>query len=281
MTRFGKLKGRRRGYNKQQKRLKHKENFVKFLRATLRYLLTQGILIAIAIAVLAFGIYSGKDRLPELNPFEWKKFKHVVIEGTQKLTVDDVSRIAELDTGMLLSDLDTGLIAEKLRQEALVANVTVFTQFPSKLYVKIQESKPILSAFEAGRWIVFSEQGKELPSATHFAYRYPVAETKTEKDLLKVAEFLKKMKETDEALYNQVSQLAIVQEENAIEVFFTGVRYKTYFSLDLDWNENTFSQYRHMAQSFATELGTAKILDLRFPEFAYIKENKNRRRKNG
>lgn len=267
------------GYNRQQRKLKRIAKIQAFLKLCLRWSYRRGIFYALAIVGIGFGIQQGRNKLPELNPMRWKNLKSVELEGNSMLPFEDVLSIALLDTGMLMDSIDEYAIEARLLEEPWVSSVEISKVFPSKLKMKFQESKPVMSAFEAGRFAVYSETGKMLPLSTKSAYKYPVVSVSTREEREVCAAFLFAMLKLDPVLYAKVSQVSLV--ENGVEVFFSDVRFKTLFSAQGNWTKKVFDEYWKMVRVYSNELTEAEFLDLRFEGFAYVKNVEKRRKNNG
>ena len=258
------------GYNKQKRRLERKENRRKKIRSVLHWFLYRGIFLFVAVAGLIVGLKMNENKLPELNPFRWNQLKSIEISGNKRLSADDILNIIEIDSGMILKNINLQNTTEKLLKEAWIQSAQVSFSFPSTLKIELNESKPIMSAFEAGHWTVYSSEGKVLPMSVNSAYQFPVLSAKNTEERLLAGIFLKTLKDADERLYHKVSQIEIIDDKNAIEIFFNGDNFKTYFAMDRQWNEELFNEYWTMKNLFVRDLQNAKILDLRFPGFAYI-----------
>lgn len=270
----------RMGYNRRQRIRKRVEKVRHALYLCWRWTYRRGILYALALGGLGFGIQQGRNQLPELNPLHWKNLKTIEVEGNRMLTFEDIVSTAELDSGMFMDSISESRIQEKLLGEAWISSVKVAKKFPSTVTIEVQESKPVMSSFEAGRWVVYSENGAVLPLSTMSAYKYPVVSVSTREEREVCAKFLFVMQKSDPALYGKVSQVAVSAMEQGIEVFFSDVRFKVLFSMDGEWEDRVFKEYRKMVRSYSEDLKNADVLDLRFGNFAYLR-SLGYRRKNG
>lgn len=250
------------------------------VKSSVRWLLRRGVFILIAVLGILYGVQQSYDKLPELNPLRWKDLKNVEISGNKMLTREDVIASAGLEIGMKMDSVFEDSVAAKLLEEPWVSSVKVRKVFPAKVEVEIVESEALMSAFEAGNWIVYSEKGKILPLSTRSAYSLPVTLAHTREGRIICAEFLHSMKAHAPALYNKVSQVSFESKEGGIEVFFSNVNFKTLFPASGGWNAETFSGFLRMEHLFPAELNEAAYLDLRFNGFAYIK-GLGKRKKNG
>lgn len=279
-----KLVNRHRGQNAMRRKRERRKRALAFVsrsvKGSVRWFLRRGVFILIALLGILYGAQQSYDKLPELNPLRWKALKNVEISGNKMLTREDVLSLAGLEIGMEMDSVFEGYVEAKLLEEPWVSGVKVAKVFPAKLTIEITESEALMSALEAGSWVVYSEKGKVLPLSTRSAYSLPVTLAHTREGRTICAEFLYAMKEHAPDLYNKVSQVSFESKEGGVEVFFSNVNFKTLFPAGGGWTGETFSEFRRMEQMFPAELNQAKYLDLRFNGFAYIK-GLGQRKKNG
>lgn len=268
------------GYNRRQRILKRIAKVQHAFYMLWRWTYRRGIFYAVALFGLGFGIEQGRDQLPELNPLRWKNVKTFEVSGNNMVTFEDVLRIAVLDTGMLLKDINVEQVKERLLAEPWISSVTTSEKFPSTFRIDIQESTPIMSSLDAGRWVVYSERGVVLPLSTQSAYAYPIVDVSTRESREVCARFLFTMLKEAPELYKKVSLVTVAPEERAVEVFFNDVRFKTLFLMDGGWSKNVFAQYHKMMRNYSESMVDVSVLDLRFEGFAYLR-NLGSRRKNG
>lgn len=283
-TGWMKLVNRRCGQNAMRRKQERRKRALAFVcrtvKSSVRWFLRRGVFILIAILGILYGVQQSYDKLPEINPLRWKDLKNVEISGNKMLTREDVITAAGLEVGMKMDSVFEDSIVARLLGEPWVSSVKVRKVFPAKIAVEIVEAEALMSAFEAGSWIVYSEKGKILPLSTRSAYSLPVTLAHTREGREVCAEFLYAMKALAPDLYNKVSQVSFESKEGGVEVFFSNVKFKTLFPAGGEWKKETFSEFRRMAQLFPAELNEAAYLDLRFNGFAYIK-GLGKRKKNG
>ena len=271
---------KRHGYNAMQKKKQRRATAMHKAGHLLGWFWHSGIFIVVAVAGFVYGFQQGEKNIFELNPLQGNILKNVEVSGNKMLTKEDLISLAALDSGKAMDSLFEDSIRNVLMQENWISEVHVQKKFPSKIILEVKESIPLMSAYEAGRWVVYSEKGKVLPLSMKTAYRLPVLLAAKKEERLLCGAFLKILLENDKSLFEKVSQISYSAEEKGIEVFFNNVSFKTLFSQDSVWNSRTFMDYRQMVDNFTVELSETNLLDMRFPGFAFVKKME-KRRKNG
>lgn len=266
---------RRLGYNEVLRKERRQEKLKKSIGVSFKWLGQKGWIVALVLVVLGVALWQGRFYLKDLNPKEWRTLKTIQINGNRMLTWEELIQVSRIEVGMPMSDVNVDSIKKYLLTLPLVHSAEASTSFPSTLEIVLEEATPLMVAFEKNKWKVFSERAKVLPTAISSAYQLPVIDLMDEEDMKKVGAFLSAMKNRDEFLYRNVSQVAVNKKENAIEVFFKDVEIKTLFPLN-SWEEKQFDQYKQLMQGFSSNLNSASIVDMRFNGFAYIKPYEKR-----
>lgn len=236
------------------------------------------ILFALLIVVSAV-VWNQRFYLQRFNPLELRHLQYVEIDGNRMLSWEDVMQNAQIETGMLMSELDADSVAEALSQLPLIHAVSVEKKFPSSLYIKLQEASPMLSVLDGGKAIIYSERGVALPFSVATAMRLPVLETSSLDHVKQIAGFLETMKSVDSRLYEKVSQISWSEEDKGIEVFFKDVGFSTLFPTS-GWSKDLFVLYESLENGFSKDVRCAGVVDMRFHGFAYVR-NYDKRCVNG
>lgn len=273
------LLGRRIGFNeRKQKDARHQKMKSGVANAFL-WFKRRGWIFLVVLVALSAVLWNKRFYLQQFNPLELRHLQYVDIEGNRMLSWEDVMQNAQIETGMLMSELDADSVAEALSQIPLIHSVTVEKKFPSSLYIKLQEASPMLSVLDGGKAMIYSEKGSALPFSVATAMRLPVLETASVGQVKRIAEFLETMKNADVDLYEKVSQISWSEEDQAVEVYFKDVGYRTLFPAS-DWNKDVFVLYESVENGFTKNLRCAGIVDMRFHGFAYVR-NYDKRCVNG
>lgn len=271
--------GRRIGFNERmQKDARHQKMKSGVARAFLWFKRRGWILLAVVV-VLSAVLWNQRFYLQRFNPLELRHLQYVDIEGNRMLSWEDVMQHAQIETGMLMSELDADSVKEALSQIPLIRSVTVEKKFPSSLFIKLQEASPMLSVLDEGKATIYSENGGILPFSVATAMRLPVLETASVDRVKLVAEFLVSMKMANPNLYERVSQVAWSEENQGVEVFFKDVGFRTLFPSS-GWTSEVFVLYESLENGFTKDLRCAGEVDMRFHGFAYVR-NYDKRCVNG
>ena len=186
------------------------------------------------------------------------------------LTWEDVVQNAQVEPGMLLSEVFEDSVEKNLMQLPLIHKVTVEKHFPSSLTIKVQESSPVVAYFQGNHATVYSERGLLLPMSTSTAFHLPVVDSMAFERIADVASHLQKLKQENAELYGLVSQVSWSDEHRAYEVFFSDVGYKVLFP-EREWDGNLWTLYESVKRGFPQDMNCAREVDLRFAGFLYIR----------
>jgi len=195
------------------------------------------------------------------------------------LSWEDVMQNAQVETGMLMSELNEDSVEAALEQLPLILSAKIEKRFPSSLYISLREASPVLTVLEGGKATIYSEKGFPLPYSVATAMRLPVLEVESLGKVKMMSQFLLSMRNTDRDLYERVSQLTWSEKDGGIKVFFRDVGFPTLFPAG-NWDKETFALYKAVENGFADDLHCAGELDMRFYGFAYIR-NYDKRCVNG
>ena len=262
--------GRRIGYNeRKRKRKRARMRRMRFAKAV-RWYKRKGWVLTLLLVVATVALWQSRFYLHQINPLELRHLQYIEIEGNRMLSWEDVVQSAQVETGMLMSELDADSVKKSLLQIPLIHSAEVESKFPSSLYIKLQEASPILSVLDGGKGTVYSERGLSLQMSMMTALRLPILEKESEGKVKQVAQFLFTMRNEDKPLYDRVSQVGWSEKDRAFEVFFKDAGYRVMFP-DSNWNRDLFALYDAIGKGFRKDLLCAGEVDMRFHGFAYIK----------
>ncbi|WP_406149881.1 cell division protein FtsQ/DivIB [Streptomyces sp. NBC_01012] len=90
----------------------------------------------------------------------WLRLEHVTTSGTDVLTRSEVEAAAAAPVGSPLISVDTGAIADRLRQKLpRVDSVDVVRSWPHGVSLKVTERKPVLLVEKGGKFIEVDAKG--------------------------------------------------------------------------------------------------------------------------
>lgn len=262
--------GRRIGYNERKRRRKRSRMRRMRVAKTVRWYKRKGWFFALLVVVATVALWQSRFYLHQINPLELRHLQYIEIEGNRMLSWEDVVQSAQVETGMLMSELDADSVKKSLLQIPLIHSAEVESKFPSSLYIKLQEASPILSVLENGKGTVYSERGLSLPMSMMTALHLPILENESVGKLKQVAQFLSAMRKEDKSLYDRVSQVGWSEQDRAYEVFFKDAGFRVMFP-ESNWDKDLFTLYNAVGKGFRRDLLCAGEVDMRFHGFAYIK----------
>ena len=239
----------------------------------------RGWIFTIVLVVLAILAIHNRFYLQHFNPLELRHLQYVEIEGNRMLSWEDVMQGAQVETGMLMSELNADSVEASLMQLPMILSAKVEKKFPSSLYIKLQETSPVLTVLSEGRATIYSEKGFPLPFSVATAMRLPVMDMAAMEHVKTVTQFLVEMRKYDAELYNRVSQVTWSTEDECMKVYFRDVGFTALFR-DLKSNKDQFTLYKSLENGFAKDLLCAGEVDMRYSGFAYVR-NYDKRCVNG
>ena len=262
--------GRRIGYNERKHRRKRSRMRRVRIASAVRWYKRKGWVLTLLLVIATVALWHSRFYLHQINPLELRHLQYIEIEGNRMLSWEDVVQSAQVETGMLMSELDADSVKKSLLQIPLIHSAEVESKFPSSLYIKLQEASPILSVLDGGKGTVYSERGLSLPMSMMTALRLPILENESVGKVKQVALFLSAMRNEDKTLYDRVSQIGWSEQDRAFEVFFKDAGYRVMFP-ESNWNKDLFTLYDAIGKGFRKDLLCAGEVDMRFHGFAYIK----------
>ena len=262
--------GRRIGYNERKRRRKRARLRRMRVASAVRWFKRKGWILTLLLVIAAVALWHSRFYLNQINPLEFRHLQYIEIEGNRMLSWEDVVQSAQVETGMLMSELDADSVKKSLLRIPLIHSAEVESKFPSSLYIKLQEASPILSVLENGKGTVYSERGLSLPMSMMTALRLPILENESVGKVKQVAQFLFAMRKEDKSLYDRVSQVGWSEKDKAFEVFFKDAGFRVMFP-ESNWDRDLFALYEAIGKGFRKDLLCASEVDMRFHGFAYIK----------
>ena len=262
--------GRRIGYNERKRKRKRARMRRMRIANAVRWFKRKGWVLTLLLVIAAVALWQSRFYLHQINPLELRHLQYIEIEGNRMLSWEDVVQSAQVETGMLMSELDADSVKKSLLQIPLIHSAEVESKFPSSLYIKLQEASPILSVLEDGKGTVYSERGLSLPMSMMTALRLPILESESVGKVKQVAQFLFAMRKEDKPLYDRVSQVGWSEKDRAFEVFFKDAGFRVLFP-ESNWDKDLFTLYDAVGKGFRKDLLCAGEVDMRFHGFAYLK----------
>lgn len=236
----------------------------------MRWFRRYGWFICVLVVAAGVALWECRFYLQRFNPLELRRLQYIEIEGNRMLSWEDVVQSAQVETGMLMSELDADSVEKALLGIPLIHSANVERKFPSSLYIRIHEASPVASVLKNGNSTVYSERGLPLPMSMTTALHLPVVELESEDKIKPISEFLMTMRNYDENLYGKVSQIGWSKENRAFEVFFRDAGFRVLFP-EREWNKDMFMLYEALEIGFQKDLFCAGEVDMRFHGFAYVK----------
>lgn len=262
--------GRRIGYNESKRKQARKEKIKRGFKGALRWFKRCGWILCILVVAAGVALWQNRFYVQRFNPLELRHLKYIDIEGNRMLTWEDVIQNAQVEPGMLMSEVVPDSIENMLMRSPLIRSVTVTKHFPSSMSISLEESKPVVSYFDAGKATVYSERGLPLPLSTSTAFRLPVVEQGSLETVKAISRFLAEMQKLDPRQYSLVSQVGWSAEDRAFEVFFRDVAFHVLYPQS-GWNRDMFALYDMVKAGFPQDIRCAGEVDLRFVGFAYVR----------
>ena len=273
------LLGRRMGYNELKRKQERVRKVKNGVSSAWHWFKRRGWIFAIILVVLAVLAIHNRFYLQHFNPLELRHLQYVEIEGNRMLSWEDVMQGAQVETGMLMSELNADSVEASLMQLPMILSAKVEKKFPSSLYIKLHEASPVLTVLSEGRATIYSEKGYPLPYSVATAMRLPVMDMAAMEHVKAVTQFLVEMRKYDAELYNRVSQVTWSTEDECMKVYFRDVGFTALFR-DLKSNKDQFTLYKSLENGFAKDLLCAGEVDMRYSGFAYVR-NYDKRCVNG
>ena len=271
--------GRRIGTNERLRKQERVRKLKSGVSSVWHWFKRRGWIFTIILVVLAVLAIHNRFYLQHFNPLELRHLQYVEIEGNRMLSWEDVMQGAQVETGMLMSELSADSVEASLMQLPMILSAKVEKKFPSSLYIKLHETSPVLTVLSEGRATIYSEKGYPLPFSVATAMRLPVMDVTAMEHVKSVTQFLVEMRSYDAELYNRVSQVSWSSADDCMKVYFRDVGFTALFK-DLKSNKDQFTLYKSLENGFAKDLLCAGEVDMRYSGFAYVR-NYDKRCVNG
>lgn len=271
--------GRRIGTNERLRKQERVRKLKSGVSSVWHWFKRRGWIFTIILVVLAVLAIHNRFYLQHFNPLELRHLQYVEIEGNRMLSWEDVMQGAQVETGMLMSELNADSVEASLMQLPMILSAKVEKKFPSSLYIKLHETSPVLTVLSEGRATIYSEKGYPLPYSVATAMRLPVMDVSAMEHVKSVTQFLVEMRSYDAELYNRVSQVSWSSADDCMKVYFRDVGFTALFK-DLKSNKDQFTLYKSLENGFAKDLLCAGEVDMRYSGFAYVR-NYDKRCVNG
>tara|TARA_A100000171_G_scaffold48330_1_gene55655 strand:+ start:2441 stop:3139 length:699 start_codon:yes stop_codon:yes gene_type:complete len=99
------------------------------------------------------------------------RLETIIVEGRENTSARDVAKVLSARKGTSLFDYDVHLLREKLVDLPWVRSAIVQRRFPSTLYVRLTERRPIALWHHQGKTHLIDDQGKEIKAPELSKYR--------------------------------------------------------------------------------------------------------------
>lgn len=262
--------GRRIGYNEQKRKQARVQKVKRGVGGTFRWFKRRGWILLLVVIVALGAAWQNRFYLQRFNPMELRHLQYIDIEGNRMLSWDDVVQNAQVEPGMLMSEVNADSVEKALMQMPLIHSAAVKKYFPSSLDIKLKEASPVVSVFSGGKATVYSERGMVLPLSTTTAYHLPVVDEESIEKIKPISLFLYAMRTEDKKLYEKVSQVSWSEADRAFAVYFRDVGYKALFP-ENGWGRDMFTLYESVKAGFPQDMRCAGEVDMRYAGFAYVR----------
>ncbi len=258
----------RLGYNAIKNKKARSEKRKRVFGTLVQWFGRKGWKITLVLAVLGVVVWQGWFWVSKLNPAELRTLRSVDITGNRMLTWEEILQAAGLETGMPMSEINADSVRTRLLSLPLLQEADVDVGVFWNVSINVTETEPVMEILENDRWKTYSSRGLALPLAASAVLDLPVATIHKNRDIKIIASFLQAMRESDEALYKNVSQVKVDEKKHAVMVYFRDVNFEVLFPMHGDV-EKSFHHYRQLLEGLPKEMKNVKSLDLRFEGFAY------------
>ena len=262
--------GRRIGYNEGKRKQARIQKLKRGVKGACRWFVRRGWIIAILLIAAGVALWMNRFYVQRFNPLELRHLQYIDIEGNRMLSWEDVIQNAQVEPGMLMSELEPDSVEKMLMQMPLIRSAEVEKKFPSSVTIRLQEAEPVASFFAGGKATVYSERGVPMPLSMSTALRLPIVEPASMDEIKQICKFLSEMRRLDSKLFGQVSQVGWSAEDKAFEVFFRDTEFHVLFPQS-GWNGELFALYEMVKAGFSKDLRYAGELDMRYAGFAYVR----------
>jgi cell division protein FtsQ len=271
--------GRRIGYNEGKRKQARAQKMKRGVQSVLRWFKRRGWILCVLLIAAGVALWTNRFYVQRFNPMDLRHLRYIDIEGNRMLSWEDIIQNAQVEPGMLMSEVYPDSIEKMLIQVPLIRSVHVKKHFPSSMSITLEESKAIASFFDGGKATVYSERGIPLPLSKSTALRLPIVEAESVNEIKPICKFLAEMQKVDPSQYALVSQVGWSEKDRAFEVFFRDVEFHVLYP-SAGWDAELFSMYDMVKAGFPQDLRCAGEVDLRYAGFAYVR-NFDKRCANG
>ena len=108
--------GRRIGYNERKRRRKRARMRRMRIANAVRWYKRKGWVLTLLLVVATVALWQSRFYLHQINPLELRHLQYIEIEGNRMLSWEDVVQSAQVETGMLMSELDADSVKKSLLQ---------------------------------------------------------------------------------------------------------------------------------------------------------------------
>ena len=273
------LLGRRIGLNEEKRKKARAQKVKSGFGSSFAWFRRRGWIVIAILVVIGVLLWENRFYVQRFNPMEFRYLKYIDFDGSDLLTWEDIMQKGHIEYGMPMSEISTDSIEKFLMEDEAVHSVSVRKFFPSSLSVTLKDSWGVAAVYDKGRVSVYSKRGKVLQRSKSSATKLPVVHSNDLGYIKEITAFLTFAYESDMKFFDSISQIGISKEDNAFVVYFRDVMGHALFPMK-NYDSDSFVLYAMMKSDFAYDVSCAHELDMRFRNFAVIR-NFDKRCTNG
>ena len=143
--------GRRIGYNESKRKQARAQKMKRGVQNVLRWFRRRGWILCVLLIAAGVALWTNRFYVQRFNPMELRHLRYIDIEGNRMLSWEDIIQNAQVEPGMLMSEVYPDSIEKMLIQVPLIRSVQVQKHFPSSMSITLEESRPWPLSSKAGR----------------------------------------------------------------------------------------------------------------------------------
>lgn len=121
--------GRRIGYNEGKRKQARAQKMKRRVQDTFRWFKRRGWILCVLLIVAGVALWTNRFYVQRFNPLELRHLRYIDIEGNRMLSWEDVIQNAQVEPGMLMSEVYPDSIEKMLIQVPLIRSVRVQKHF--------------------------------------------------------------------------------------------------------------------------------------------------------
>lgn len=247
-------------------KIKRKKFCVNIVVNFWKIFLRPGIVISFVGIIIFFAYEISVEKMKYNGFLLLSKFE---IDGVDRLNREDILDAIPYEMGTALSSINDSLVAAELEQLDWVRHAVVITGMVNTMKIKVKEAKPLAYRFNENKWEVLSDKGEVLSGRPVRLSKLPIVNANSENVYKKIVRVLDLVYNKNLFFFGEISQVIEI-DENQLEIFLSNKDYK----LLVDCNRfttDTITNYKLLVSSYPEKLKEAKLIDLRYSGFAYVR----------